>query len=230
VKEWKNRNRNKKTRYGTAYERMTSPGREAMREYILTPKKNGEKPKSIVIPSNCVNVYICIEEEVKKPIKNGNGLNSRMNKYIASFEDSRDGSFVRNSLRSSKNESSKEVEIEFNVDYKGMFERETKAMGGDTSKISVDKSLIYLSGPITSYIESPAIIPLWSMLDPSKISVTKVVCGWDHCIVLLENNTVYVCGNNAQGQLNYDPVTKPSFKDGFIYHPINEEYEVFDVG
>lgn len=163
-----------------------------MREYILTPRMNGDKPKSIVIPSNCLKVYICLEEEEKKPVKNGKGPKNRMSNYKASFEQSGDGSFARNSLRSSRNESSKEVEIDFNVDYKGMFERETKAMGGDTSKIGVDKSLLYLSGPITSYIESPANIPLLNINDPSQIAVTKVVCGWDHCIVLLEDNTVYV--------------------------------------
>jgi hypothetical protein len=192
VKGWNLRNKNKKTRYGTAYERMTSAGREAMRDYILTPKANGSKPKSIVISSNCLNVLICIEEEEKKRNRDSKGLNNKMSKYSPSFEDNNNGSFLKRSSRSSKFEESNEADIDFNVDYKGMFERETKALTGDTSKISVDKSLIYLSGPITSYVESPASIPLDDIFDPSKISITKVVCGWNHCIVLLENNTVYV--------------------------------------
>lgn len=33
----------KKARYGTAYERMTSPAREALRDHILTPQADKKK-------------------------------------------------------------------------------------------------------------------------------------------------------------------------------------------
>lgn len=39
--------KNRKGKYGTMYERMTSPGREYMREYISTPGKK-EKKKSVI--------------------------------------------------------------------------------------------------------------------------------------------------------------------------------------
>ena len=42
-----NTSKQRKNRYGTAYERMTSPGREAMRENILTPQANKRKAKPI---------------------------------------------------------------------------------------------------------------------------------------------------------------------------------------
>lgn len=43
----KKKGKKKKNRYGTAYERMTSPGREYMREQILTPQANKGKAKII---------------------------------------------------------------------------------------------------------------------------------------------------------------------------------------
>lgn len=45
------RKKAKKYRYGTAYERMTSPGREALREHILTPQAEKRKAKIVKNPS-----------------------------------------------------------------------------------------------------------------------------------------------------------------------------------
>lgn len=130
-------------------------------------------------------------------------------------------------------ESEVEQDGEFNIDInlKNVFERETNAIGDLPSKVGVDRCMIYMSGPITSYCESPLSIPVENIPEPEKVAVTKIACGWDHMIVLLENHTVYVIGNNAQGQLNYDPKIKPKIEDKLEYHEkINSKYDVIDIG
>ena len=50
-------------------------------------------------------------------------------------------------------------------------------------------------------------------------------------IVLLEDHTVYVIGNNAQGQLNLNPKIHPKVENELMYHErINEKYDVIDIG
>lgn len=63
-KEYKPKNR--KIRYGTSHERMTSPGREALREYILTPQANKRKARVVKKNGMYLRVKINRLEEEKK--------------------------------------------------------------------------------------------------------------------------------------------------------------------
>lgn len=112
-----------------------------------------------------------------------------------------------------------------------MFDRETRHAPSDNLKFGLDQCMLYLNGPITMHFESPLRIPSENIDEPSKVTVTKIACGWDHIIVLLDNGVIFVGGNNTQGQLNLNPSTTPAVKDELLYHSdINDKYEVIDVG
>lgn len=73
-------------------------------------------------------------------------------------------------------ESEVEPNYDFNIDInlKNVFERETKAMTEIQAKVGVDRSMIFLSGPITTYCESPLSIPTDKIPESSKVAVTKI--------------------------------------------------------
>lgn len=112
-----------------------------------------------------------------------------------------------------------------------MFDRETRVLPSSNSKYGIDKCMLYLSGPVGVNFESPIKIPTEKIGDPSKVAVIKIACGWDHLVILLENGTVLVGGNNSSGQLNLNPALFPKVSDELYYHEgINEKYEVIDIG
>ncbi len=161
-------------------------------------------------------------------------------KYNPSFDHSRGNSFIRKS--NTNNEEDEEIkfpitampdrgENDFSIDFENVFDRGTKLGQKEGNKFGIDQCMLYLNGPITMHFESPVKLPTENIDEPSKVAITKIACGWDHIIVLLENGNILVGGNNTQGQLGIDPLIEPCVKDELYFHKeINEKYEVIDIG
>lgn len=122
--------------------------------------------------------------------------------------------------------------IDPSYDVKTAFNRLDRDKSENMQRIGIDECTLYAKGPINKYIGTSNKIPTDEKYfeDPSKIVVTKIAVGYSHMIVLLDNGTVFVSGNNTQGQLNLDP-NKYSEVEGLKYHKtINRLYEVIDIG
>lgn len=229
----------KKGRYGTTHERMTSPGRELLREHILTPGTRQMKPKfnnKKSIKSRRSSGRIIVEE-VEITSKDGKKRTEiRQSSYISDSQDDDDFSRRNGHNSSSKEESkyreeSKSGNFEGNIDFGEAFNRLDRFSEVQIPKIGVDQGVFYCVGPISKYIESPARLPIEEIGNADKISVIKIACGYGHMLVLLENGVVYVVGDNSRGQLGLDPKKFPMVEDKLMIHPrLQKYYEVIDVG
>jgi len=233
-------------RYGTTYERMTSPGRDMMRQNMMTPEGKTKKAtkKKNEFSTEDKDEY----EKIVETIDNKGNKDIQRYKLESPFdnEEAKD-SFIRRSINnsSSKNKTKKDKEgrdeigsenIDNSYNFDEALNRLSNTHKEDPSpRVSVDQAVIYASGPITTFMDSPIRIPLDELKDfkedPTKLTVIKIVCGFNHMVVLLDNGNVFVCGDNSMGQLNLDPKVYPAVKDGLMYHrKINRTYEVVDVG
>lgn len=169
-------------KYGTAYERMTSPGREALRDHQLTPEhtKTKAKIKPKIKRETKDDSY---DEEVIEVIDNkGRKHVETKKKAIASSQD--DSSMVnkfKNKEENKYQESSEngERDIDNSFDFNDAFnriDRTTKAK--DVENEGIKNAVIYAIGPITKYVESPLRIPVDEYqeqnVDYSKFLVVKI--------------------------------------------------------
>lgn len=172
----------KRSRYGTAHERMTSPGRELLREHILTPSSKQMKPKfngTKGIKSRRSSGRIVVEE-VEITSKDGKKRTEiRQSSYISDSQDDDDAiqknGHKNGSIEESKyREESKSGNFEGNIDFAEAFNRLDRFTEVQAPKLGVDQGVIYCVGPISKYIESPARLPIEEIGNSDKISVVKI--------------------------------------------------------
>jgi hypothetical protein len=192
--------KDRRGKYGTMHERMTSPGREYMREYKSTPNKDGKKKDLI-------------------KIKSTNGADPHHDPFAQD---------INGEARGHDESKNSELEESFNV--RNTFHRSRKQDTFNTQKVGVDKCSIYSEGPITKYIDSICKLPYEIIPDFSSVTVTKIVCGYHHMLVQLDNGMVFVSGNNSQGQLGLDMKKYHEINELIPHQHINDTYEIVDIG
>jgi hypothetical protein len=169
-------------RYGVAYERMTSPGREALRDHQLTPEQN--KPKAKIKPKIKREAKdYSYDEEVVETFDNKGRKHIESKKKANSS--SQDHSSIPNNFKNkeenkyqeSSENGAKEIDNSFDFgDAFNRIDRSTKTQ--NTEKDGIKDSVIYAIGPITKYVDSPLKIPVdkyeEQSVDYSKFVVVKI--------------------------------------------------------
>jgi len=147
--------KDKRGKYGTLYERMTSPGREYLREYVTTPD------------SKMAKTYSKDDKILDNNILNGK------------YEEDKKGDFEEefNKKKSRQNlsaENSKVGDIDNSFKIRKTLTRVKKTHTDSLLKVGIDKLSLYSDGPITKYIESICKFPLENIPNSSSLAVTKI--------------------------------------------------------